>query len=224
MYNLDETATTTVQKPQKVIGPKGKHIGKVTSGEKGTLVTTCCVISAAGQALPPVIIFPRKNFKDHMIRGAPTGTLGLATPTGWMNSELFLHTMKHFIKHTSSSKENPSILIMDNHESHLAIEALDLAKECGVTILTLHPHTSAKLQPLDVGVYAPLKTYYNASMESWLLRNPGKPATIYDLAELIGIAFTRSMTPTNIINAFKKTGIHPFDRNIFTEEDFCQAQ
>lgn len=223
VYNLDETATTTVQKPQKVIGPKGKNIGKVTSGEKGTLVTTCCFISASGQALPPVLIFPRKNYKDHMLKGAPPGSLGLATSSGWMNSELFVTTMKHFIKHTSSSKENPSLLIMDNHESHLSIEALDLAKENGVTILTLHPHTSAKLQPLDVGIYSPFKSYYNAAMESWLLKNPGKPVTIYDLAELIGIAFTKAMTPTNIINSFKKTGIYPFDRDIFTEEDFLPS-
>ncbi|XP_045762732.1 uncharacterized protein LOC123865623 [Maniola jurtina] len=223
VYNLDETATVTVQKPQKVIGPKGKNIGKVTSGEKGTLVTTCCIISAAGQALPPVLIFPRKNYKDHMIKGAPPGTLGLATPSGWMNSELFVDTIKHFIKNTSSSKENPSILIMDNHESHLCIEALDIAKENGVTILTLHPHTSAKLQPLDVGIYSPFKSYYNAAMELWLLNNPGKGVTIYDLAELIGTAFIRTMTPTNIINAFKKTGIHPFDRNVFTEEDFLPS-
>lgn len=223
VYNLDETATTTVQKPQKVIGPKGKNIGKVTSGEKGTLVTTCCFISASGQALPPVLIFPRKNYKDHMLKGAPPGSLGLATSSGWMNSELFVTTMKHFIKHTSSSKENPSLLIMDNHESHLSIEALDLAKENGVTILTLHPHTSAKLQPLDVGIYSPFKTYYNSAMESWMLKNPGKPVTIYDLAELIGTAFTRAMTPTNIINSFKKTGIHPFDRDIFTDEDFLPS-
>ncbi|CAH2100754.1 unnamed protein product [Euphydryas editha] len=79
----------------------------------------------------------RSSFAD----GAPPGSLGLATSSGWMNSELFITTMKHFIKHTSSSMENPSLLIMDNHESHLSIEALDLAKENGVTILTLKRST-----------------------------------------------------------------------------------
>ena len=45
LYNLDETATTTVQRPQKVVGPKGKYnIAKVTSGEKGTLEETTCAI------------------------------------------------------------------------------------------------------------------------------------------------------------------------------------
>jgi len=48
-----------------------------------------------------------------MIRGAPPGTLGLATPSGWMNQDLFLKVMEHFIKYSSSSKENPALLIYD---------------------------------------------------------------------------------------------------------------
>lgn len=224
IYNLDETSTTTVQRPQKVIAPKGrKSLGKVTSGEKGTLVTTCCIISAAGSSLPPVMVFPRKNFKDHMIKNTPPATLGLAAPSGWMNSELFPEVMKHFIRHSGSSKENPTILIMDNHESHLSIETLDVAKANGVHVLTLPPHTSGKLQPLDVGIFSPFKTYYNAAMESWMLQHPGKPVSIYDVGEMVGIAFLKSMTPSNIINAFKKCGIYPFDRNQFDDLDFMPS-
>ncbi|XP_055904276.1 uncharacterized protein LOC129940069 [Eupeodes corollae] len=160
IFNLDETATTTVQKPQKVLAPKNsKNLSKVTSGERGVLVTTSCIVSASGQALPPVIVFPRKNYKSYMLHGAPTGSLDLATSSGWMNSELFVDVMKHFIKNTNSSITNPSLLIMDNHESHLAIEAHDLAKASGVTILTFHPHTTSKMQPLDVGVFGPFKKF-----------------------------------------------------------------
>lgn len=224
IFNLDETSTTTVQKPQKVLAPIGrKTIGKVTSGERGTLITTCCIVSASGNFLPPVMIFPRKNFKDHMIKNTPPGTLGLATPTGWMNTAIFPEVIKHFIKHTNTTKENPCILIMDNHESHLSLEALDLAKTAGVHILTLPPHTSAKLQPLDVGIYGPFKTFYNAAIDSWMLRNPGKPVTIYDLGEIIGSAFQKAMTPRNITNSFAKCGIYPFDRHIFTDEDFLPS-
>lgn len=224
VFNLDETATTTVQKPQRVIGPKGKSINKVTSGERGVLVTTCLIIFALGYALPPVMIFPRKKFKDHMIKGAPAGTLGLATPTGWMNAETFTETMAHFIKHASISTENPSLLVMDNHESHLSIEALDLAKANGVTVLTLHPHTTAKMQPLDVGINGPpFKVFYNAAVEFWMLRKSGNPVTIYDLAELIGIAFNQVMKPAYISSTLKKNGIFPFDRNIFDEDDFLPS-
>lgn len=161
VYSLDETSTTTVQQPGKILASKGNNVAKVTSGERGTLVTTCCIVRATGHALPPAMVFPRKRFQPHMIHGAPLGTLRLAAASGWMNAELFVDVIEHFTKHVSASKENPALLIIDNHESHLSIQALDLAKSSGITILTLHPHTTAKLQPLDVGLNSPFKTYYN---------------------------------------------------------------
>jgi hypothetical protein len=96
IFNLEETGTSTVQTPKRILAPKNvKRLNKASSGEKGTLVTTCCIISASGFALPPVMVFPRVHFKEHMIKSAPLGTLGLATPSGWMNSSLFPKVMQH---------------------------------------------------------------------------------------------------------------------------------
>lgn len=97
-------------------------------------MATCAIISASGQYLPPVMVFPRVHFKTYMTNGAPVGTLGLAAPSGWMNSELFLEVMRHFIKVTESTKEHPSLLIFDNHQSHVSIATVNLAKENGVHI------------------------------------------------------------------------------------------
>ncbi|XP_050506003.1 uncharacterized protein LOC126884188 [Diabrotica virgifera virgifera] len=221
IFNLDETSTTTVQKSSKILAPKGvNQINKITSGERGILVTTCCIITSTGTALPPVTIFPRVNFKHHMLNRAPASTLGLANPSGWMNSELFVDVMRHFIQHYHSSKTNPTLLILDNHESHFSIETLNLAKDNGVTMLTLPPHCPNKLQPLDVAVYAPFKTYYNSAMDSWIITNPGKPITIFQIAECVGYAFDKFMTPSNIKAGFKKCGIVPFNQHIFDESDF----
>lgn len=167
LFCLDQTGTTTVQKPKRVLALKGsKQLNKVTSGEPGTLVTTCRAVSATGNALPPAMVFPRKNFKSPMLKGAPIGTLGIAQPTGWMNTELFPQVIKHFVKVTGSSKTNPSLFILDNHDSHIALEALNIAKENGMTLLTIPPHSSHKLQPLDVSVFGPLQNYYNAAIDS----------------------------------------------------------
>ncbi|CAB3224738.1 unnamed protein product [Arctia plantaginis] len=199
VLNLDETNTMTVQKCAKVLAAKGqRQVSKVTSAERGTLTTTCYIVSALGNALPPVILFPRVHFKQHMIADAPTGTLGLATPSGWMNAELFVQTIQHFIAHSNSSKENPSLLIYDNHESHICIEALNLAKENGVTILTVPPHSTGKLQPLDVGIFGPFKSAYNKAVDSWMLRNPGKTFSIYEVAGCVREAHMKAMTPGNI--------------------------
>lgn len=118
-----------------------------------------------------------------MATGTPPGSLTLTTPTGLMNSELFIQVMEHFIKYSHSTPETPSILIMNNHESH-SIEALDLVKKSGVIILTLHPHRSARMQPLDVEIFGPFKTYYHNTMDSCLIRHPSCPITIYDIHQV----------------------------------------
>lgn len=83
IYNCDGTAITTVHKPPKIVAPLGqKQIGKVTSVERGVLVTLCVAICANGQYVPPFFVFPRKNFKPHMTNSAPPGSKGAAYLSG----------------------------------------------------------------------------------------------------------------------------------------------
>lgn len=83
IYNLDETALTTVHNPPNINFQKGlKQIGQVTSGERGGLVTACCIINARGNSVPPYLIFPRVHFKDRMLTGGPPGIAGGASKSG----------------------------------------------------------------------------------------------------------------------------------------------
>ncbi|GBM06966.1 hypothetical protein AVEN_192783-1 [Araneus ventricosus] len=50
------------------------------------------------------------------------------------------------------SIEKPAVIFIDNHKSRLGIEVIDEAHENGLSIITYPPHTSHKLQPLDVSV------------------------------------------------------------------------
>ena len=65
-----------------------------------------------------------------MLTGAPNGSLGLATASGWMTSELFPDVLKHFIKHMNVSKTDPALLVMDNHESHLGFQTRLSKRKC----------------------------------------------------------------------------------------------
>ena len=113
------------------------------------------------------------------------------------------------------------MLILDNHESHLSIPVIDYVKEHGITLLTIHPYCSHKLQPLNVSIYEPFKSYYHAAMISRLQQKPGVPLTIYDVAALVKVAHEKAMTSTNIIAGFKKTGIVSLDEHVFQEYDFA---
>lgn len=91
---------------------------------------------------------------------------------------------------------------MDNHESHITVEAINKAKDNGIVLFTIPPHTTHKLQPLDRGVFGPFKTYYNEACKNWLLNNPGKPLSIYDIAAITGKAYPLAFTPANITAGF----------------------
>ena len=106
----------------------------------------CSCVNAIDAALPPAYIFPRVNFRDHMLTGAPNGSLGFAIPSELMNCELFPVGLKHFIKHMNVSKDNNSaILAIDNPESHVTLEIMVAAGENGLVILSVSPHCSHRI-------------------------------------------------------------------------------
>jgi hypothetical protein len=74
--NLDETAASAVQKLPKVLTEKGlKQVSECTAAKRGTVVTTCCIVSTTGSTIPPVMIFQRIHEKQHITKDAPAGTL-----------------------------------------------------------------------------------------------------------------------------------------------------
>ena len=130
IYNIDETGITTVTKPPKVIAKTGiKQIGSLVSAERGELVTLCAAISACGQALPPFFVFPRVNYKEYFLRGAPTGSSGSAYRSGWMTEDNFVLFLEHFKKFANPSPENPVLVVLDNHDSHVNYRVLEYAKK-----------------------------------------------------------------------------------------------
>lgn len=226
IWNIDETGVTTTHKPTKVIASRGvKQVGQATSQERGTLVTVCNAVNAIGNFIPPFLVFPRVNVREFMYVGAPPGTVGVghSKHSGWMTKENFVQFLNHFILHVKCSREHKVLLLMDNHESHISLESLELAKNNGIVLLTFPPHCSHKLQPLDVSVYFPFQNAYNKAAQQWMVNHPGSPMTIYNIGEVIGKSFPLAFTPLNITSGFKVSGIYPFDKNRFTDADFMRS-
>lgn len=224
IYNLDETGITTVLSTPRVIAETGrKQVGQIVSGERGQLVTFCGIVSATGSTIPPVFVFPRVKYKSYFIHGAPPGSLGLSSKSGWMTGDIFLNVVKHIQHHTGSSKERRILILLDNHESHCTIETIVFCRDNGITLLSFPPHTSHRLQPLDVAVYGPFKAHLKSAFNDWMSSNPGKQITIYDIPGLANKAYLSSFTPKNITIAFEKPGLWPINRLAFSDEDFISC-
>ncbi|XP_072392501.1 uncharacterized protein [Diabrotica undecimpunctata] len=199
IWSIDETGLTTVHKPAKIIAVKGsKRVGKITSAERGELVTVCTGINSAGSHIPPYMIFLRKNWQDRYLSHAPPGSNATTYPSGWMTYSGFLKFFEHFVRLAQPSLDQKHLIVMDNHESHCSLEAVNYARDNGIVFLTIPPHTSHKLQPLDREVFGLLKTYYSQAASNFMLKFPGRTITIYDIAELLGDALLQAIAPVNI--------------------------
>lgn len=224
IYNLDETGQSTVIKPVRVVSTKGKkQVGQVASGERGESITVVGTICADGTYIPPIFIYPRIRDPSKYMINPPPGSVALGSKTGWINSELFIKVLQHIVLHTKCSKDDKILLLIDNHKSHSTIESIEFCRENGIVLLSFPPHTTHRLQPLDVGVFGPYKTRLSVVYNEWMLSNPGRPITISHLAELAGKVYFHSFTPMNIVNSFKKTGIWPIDSSVFSESDFLPS-
>lgn len=224
IFNVDETGISNVQKPGKIYAPTGlKQVGKATSAERGQNVTVVCALSATGIYVPPMFIYPRQRIKSSLKIGGLPGALYECSKSGWINEELFTKWLHHFAKNIGAHKQNPALLILDNHCSHQSLDAYEFCRENGIHLLSLPPHTSHKMQPLDVTFYGPLKSAYSRECDLFMKMHPFEKITHDHLASIFKKAYTRVATMEKAVKGFEVTGIYPLNPHIFDDDDILTA-
>ncbi|KAJ8895077.1 hypothetical protein PR048_000402 [Dryococelus australis] len=202
---------------QLIVASKGvKQIGSCTSAERGTLVTMVAAINAVGNHISPLLIFPRVNFKSRMISGAPLGMIGVATPAGWSNNEMFVIFLHHFITFVKCSKDEHFLTTMKN--TFLSKLLKRLLMQALWWLLPPPPPPQHKLQPVDMTVIGPHKTFYNQAVDAWHVNHPGTTFYIYCVPKVLRIAF-----PYAFSMLAKSAGIFPLDPGVFSVDDFLAS-
>lgn len=154
---------------------------KEESGDSGD------VYESGGTFVPPLIIFPRKRMKNELMDRATPGSIFDCQKSGWIQMDMFTKWFKHFVSITKPSQDDPVLLLLDGHYSHSRnLDVIVHARENHVVIVCLPPHSSHKLQPLDVAFMHPLKMRYGQEIRTWLAnhRDPVRPVTHYQVSEL----------------------------------------
>lgn len=219
IWNMDETGFSTVQEDiGKVIAMKGtRRVGQMAPGERGQLVTMALAVNAMGNSVPPFYVFPQKNMQSAFLDFASPTTVGYANGSGWMQQEEYVLWLNHFIRFAKPSPDAPVLLLLDNHSSHLSVQAIDLANDNGIVMLSFPPHCSHRLQPLDVSVYGPLKTYYKSICADWQRSNTSKSFECKHIPLCVKQSLALALQQTNITSGFRATGIEPFNRHVFID-------
>jgi hypothetical protein len=173
-------------------------------------------MNATGTYVPPLIVFPRKNMKQELMDGAQAGSILACHPSGWIQTDIFTEWFDHFVRFVKPSANDPVLLIADGHYSHTKnMDVVDKGRKHSVSTVSLPPHSTHKMQPLDVGFLKPLKTYYAQEIETWLGNNPGSIVTPFSVCKLFGSAYKRASTMETSVNSFTKTALFPCNKHIF---------
>ena len=214
IYNMDETgfAVGGTQSTRIIVDSTQKSNWKVTAGKQEWVTVLEC-IDGAGGALPPLIIFKAQNTNSRWIPTNTPSNFRFSTSTsGWTsNSHGFEWLQKVFEPESRKKSGNqPRLLIMDGHSSHITGDLIALCIQNDIDILILPPHCSHLLQPLDVGVYGPIKRYHAQEVDRYTRAG----ITRIQRAEWIELFIRireKALTPQNILSGWKGAGLIPFN-------------
>ena len=218
VYNVDESGMPLEASPPRVLAKVGQRkVRYRTSGNKSQITVVGC-INAAGQSLPPFVIFDAKSLNVEWTVGEVPGTTYGLSDNGWIDMELFKGWLKdHFLKFAVSSR--PLLLLLDGHSSHYNPEAIRLAKANDIILFTLVPHTTHEMQPLDTAVFGPLKLNWRNTCHDYIQNNPGRVITKYQFSNLLSKSWLKTMMPSTIIHGFKTCGIFPYNPAAVLDHD-----
>lgn len=222
IFNVDGSALA-IDKSQisHIINVRGqRRITTIKPENRKTLISIIACMSASGNYIPPMVIFPRKNITSQLTEGAPPGTIFEAHPSGWIQMDLFTKWFKYFVEITKPTSKSPVLLILDGHYTHTRnIDVVDLAQENNVTIISLPPRSTHKMQPLDRTFIPALKIYYGEEIRQWNLKNQHN-LTAFDVMKLFGKAYVKCQTAELAIRGFELTGIYPINKHVFNDAEF----
>lgn len=132
--------------------------------------------------------------------------------TGYTDSYLSLQWLKLvFDPQTKAiAGHKPRVLICDGFDTHEILEIMEYCFENNIILCRLPSHSSHKLQPCDVSVFAPLKDAYRDQverLERGCVGKIGKEHFIY----LYSPARERALTSRNIRAGWARAGLFPFN-------------
>jgi hypothetical protein len=172
-----------------------------------------------------VIIAPLLQFSDSSssLYTSASGWTDLTNCISWVQS-VFLP----FVKARRIDSSIPIVLTLDSHDTHKQHELKHvlyklLDQENLEVILFCFPSkTTHKCQPLDVVVFSAVERRWQAACTDHATR--GISIDWFTVIPTYIQAMWSVMTPHLIAKAFKKTGLYPVNRFVFTLEDFAPSK
>uniref|UniRef100_H3AMY3 HTH CENPB-type domain-containing protein n=1 Tax=Latimeria chalumnae TaxID=7897 RepID=H3AMY3_LATCH len=191
IYNADKTGFFWRLLQEKTLASSEKHCASGFKKNKEHLTILACT-NATGEHKLPLLVIGKSTprcFKHVNLASLPM--LYRAQRSTWMNSEIFrAWFVENFIPIRSflRSKGLPTcaLLLIDNVGAHPGAESLKTA-DGSIWCEILPANTTAKIQPMDLGVLATLKRIYRGKLLSYVLNEENGELSLSDIIKSISI-------------------------------------
>ena len=211
-----------LQKTQRIFGRELYERGNLTgAGQDGSRewITVVATICADGTRLSPALIYKAVsgNLQDTWLSDFDPDEHDChfaSSPKGWTSDELGYSWLTDLFEKETAGKARRShrLLFVDGHGSHVNMKFLDWCEQHKILLAVYPPHSTHRLQPLDVGIFAPLASYYSQALDDLVRKSEGHTSiSKRDFFSLFWPAFEAAFTKENIASAWSKSGIWPFD-------------
>lgn len=114
-----------------------------------TSVVVCA--NAEGTVMIPTLIFQGVRKMTSFMKGY-TEAKYIMSESGYMEDNTYVDWAQDFIAQSGGN----CVLVVDWHSTRMNLEAIQLFRDANVKVVCLHPHTTHRLQPMDILAYSRL--------------------------------------------------------------------
>ncbi|TKA64438.1 hypothetical protein B0A49_10136 [Cryomyces minteri] len=212
VYNTDESgfAVGASQSSRALVNIRETSSWKRV-GSRQEWITAIECVSAAGVAVPPLIIFKAKHTNTAWIpTHTPQNWRFSTSSSGWTSDSHGYEWLTSVFEPLTRPNDLSArrLLVMDGHSSHITANVIALCMESAIDLLVLPPHCSHLLQPLDVGVFAPLKRALASETDAALRVDSGRISRV-EWTEMYIRARAKAITANSILGGWRGAGLVP---------------
>lgn len=220
IYNMDETAIFMELNTGHTLELKSKKVvSRLSSGKEKERFTLAISACSNGSLLPPFVIFKTAKPKGKTDKDYPSNEIAKLDPdvqkaldrlggmavqnySGWNTKRIM---KEYYIPFYAKTSHKNSLLVMDNHSSHVCQDTTNELDKKEINYIFLAPNTTPITQPIDINLTAAIKSKIKKYFHDWLIDNEDKVITYNEKKKKYKfISPTKSLIMTWILKAYEE--------------------
>ena len=174
ILNWDQTGIRLVPAASTTMEQRGVKRVEVVGQNDKRLITAVFCGSLQGDFLPLQLIYKGKTSRCHPHYEFPSGWHITQSPNHWSTETTMVQYIEHIIEPYVRSvweimytATTPGVIIIDNFKGQVTEKITTLLEKCNLHVCLLPANTTDLLQPMDISVNKPAKSFLRKQFAEW---------------------------------------------------------